>query len=274
LTRRRGPAGRDSQHLLTKSPDGSDRRDAAIAQDYSSPWSFGGSVGVDIPVSGKLHGAGDSAALNLRTLNTNLSGTGILRIRGRDYADLYDNGIRANLEVRYAMSEASEFFGSVSYLEAKGKEASIGCVDITATTGTCESDLLAQFSDYKQYGLEVGYRQWLGGGMMGGAIKPYFAVRGGVTRTDAISALVSTPTADLANLRFYDETWNFMIGGDVGATVAISPNAEFGAEVGIRYVTKLDRVDLDLNPVGLGTLNDDEDGRVSVPVSVRLNAAF
>jgi hypothetical protein len=240
-----------------------------------SPWSFGGSVGYDVPVGGETHGAGVSNALNLNALNSNLTGTGILNIRGRDWKDTHEGGIRATVEIRYASSQTSELFGALSYLKANGKSGvDIGCVDITTTAGTCEATVTGGFDDLEQIGLEVGYRQWLGAAMLGGALKPYFAVRGGVVRTDALSVNTATGANGLANVRLYDETYSYMIGGDLGATYAISPNAEIGGEVGLRYVGKLKDVTLDTGPLGLSSINSDQNGRLSVPVSVRLNATF
>jgi hypothetical protein len=235
-----------------------------------SPWSFGGTVGYDIPTSGDVIGAGNSTAINLTTLNSNLTGTGTLRLRGTDYKDAYDEALRATLEVRYAMSDMSEIFGAFTYTNAEGKLANAGCLD---TAGACTTGLNVTLSDYRQYGLELGYRQWLNLGMLGEAVRPYFTVRGGVVRTDAINALVATPTTPLANWRLYKETYAYTIGGDIGATVAISPNAELGGEVGIRYQTALRENDLDFGAIGLGTVNSKSE-RFSVPVSVRLNAAF
>lgn len=245
----------------------------ALAQSTSpstSPWSFGATVGYDIPISGDVLATGNSTAINLNTLNTNLTGSGILRLRGTDYQDAYDNSIRATIEVRYAMSEMSEFFGAFSYMNAEGKTTDAGCVEIM---GACTTRLDATLSDYRQYGLELGYRQWLNMAMLGESVRPYFSVRGGVVRTDAINALVATPTAGLANWRLYKETYAYTIGADLGATIALSPNAELGGEVGIRYQTALRENELDFGAFGLGAVNDKSE-RFSVPVSVRLNAAF
>jgi hypothetical protein len=243
---------------------------APALADPAGPWSFGGSVGYDLPVGGKVFEAGSSSSLNLTSLNPALSGTGVLRLRGTDYKDAYDPAVRGTLEVRYAMSEASEFFGAISYAKAEGKKNLIGCLDIA---GGCTSNLTAQLSDLTQTGIEIGYRQWLNVAMLGDSVRPYFAVRGGVVKTDAIQALVQTPTVDLANWRLYKESYSYMIGGDIGATVAISPNAEFGGEVGLRYLTALKENDSDLGSIGLGGTNNKSE-RLSVPVSVRLNAAF
>jgi hypothetical protein len=191
-------------------------------------------------------------------------------LRGVDYKDAYDDALRATLEVRYAMSDSAEFFGAFSYATAKGKKVVAGCLEIAAA---CTTNVTATLTDSKQYGIELGYRQWLNMAMLGDAVRPYFAVRGGVVRTDAVRALFSTPTDGLANWRLYKETYSYMIGGDLGATVAISPNAEIGGEVGVRYLTALREFDGDLAGAGLAATNNKSE-RLSVPVSFRLNAAF
>ena len=122
-------------------------------------------------------------------------------------------------------------------------------------------------------GVELGYRQWLNFAPLGDSVRPYFAVRGGVLKTDAIHTFIQAPTGDVAHWRLYDDTYSYMIGADVGATVAISPHAEIGGEVGIRYQTALKEIDKDFGAIGLGNTNGSSE-RLSVPVSVRLNAAF
>jgi hypothetical protein len=241
-----------------------------VLADHASPWSFGGSIGYDVPVGGKVLEAGASNSLNLSTLNPALGGTGILRLRGTDYKDAYDPAVRATIEVRYAMSESSEFFGALSYSKAESKKGVIGCLEVASS---CSTNLTGQLADLKQTGIEIGYRQWINMAMLGDSVRPYFSVRGGVVKTDAIHAFIQTPTADIAHWRLYKETYSYMIGGDVGATVAISPNAEIGGEVGLRYLTALREVDSDFGAIGLSRTNDKSE-RLSVPVSFRLNASF
>jgi hypothetical protein len=241
-----------------------------VFAESGSPWSFGGSVGYDIPVNGSVLAKGDSNSLALNTLNSNFTGTGVISLRGTDYKDAYEDALRGTIEVRYAMSEYTEFFGAFSYTEAKGKTANVGCL---LNAGTCGGALSGQFADYKQMGIEIGYRQWLNMALFGDSVRPYFAVRGGVLRTDAIDTLITAPTGNVARWRLYDETYSYMMGADLGATVAISPNAEIGGEVGIRYQTALKEIDADFGAIGLGSVNGSSE-RFSVPVSVRLNAAF
>jgi hypothetical protein len=238
--------------------------------DHASPWSFGGSVGYDMPVDGAVLASGNSNSIALNTLNPSFTGTGTIQLRGTDFKDAYDPALRGTFEVRYAMSELSEFFGAFTYTQADGKKTGIGCL---ANAGTCSGALTGQFSDYKQMGLEVGYRQWINMAMLGDSVRPYFTVRGGVVKTDAIHTFIQAPAGNVAHWRLYDDSYSYIIGGDIGATVAISPNAEIGGEVGLRYQTALKEIDADFSALGLGKTNGSSE-RLSVPVSVRLNAAF
>jgi hypothetical protein len=238
--------------------------------DSASPWSFGGSVGYDLPVGGKVLDEGISNNIAFNTLNSNFTGSGTIQLRGTDFQDAYDPALRATIEVRYAMSDLSEFFGAFSYTRADGKKGDIGCF---TTAGACSSTLTGQFSDYKQMGIELGYRQWIDLAMLGDNVRPYFAVRGGVLKTDAIHTFIQAPTGNVAHWRLYEDTYSYMIGADVGATVAISSHAEIGGEVGIRYQTALKEIDSDFGAIGLAKTNGASE-RLSVPVSIRLNAAF
>jgi hypothetical protein len=238
--------------------------------DSTSPWSFGGSVGYDLPVGGKVMDAGTSNSIVLNTLNSNFTGTGTIQLRGTDFKDAYDPALRATIEVRYAMSDLSEFFGAFSYTKADGKSVDVGCL---TNAGACNGTLTGQFADYKQMGIEIGYRQWINMAMLGDSVRPYFAVRGGVLKTDAIDTLLKAPLGNVARWRLYDDSYSYMIGADLGATVAISQNAEIGGEVGLRYQTALKEIDTDFGALGLGKTNGNSE-RLSVPVSVRLNAAF
>jgi hypothetical protein len=241
-------------------------------QQTYSPWSFGGSFGTDVAGRGDLHGAGVSNSVNLATLNPAASGTGVIRIRARDFGDIYENSQRATLEVRYATTEMSELFGAISYNTADGKLTEIGCFEATSGT-TCNAVVSGDFSDLVQYGIEVGYRQWIGIGLLGDTVKPYYALRAGAVRTDGIDVTVSAGANNLANLRLTEETWSGMVGVDLGASMAVTNNIELGAEVGIRYTSMLGEDDSQLSTVGLEEINNTE-GTLTVPVSVRMNVVF
>jgi hypothetical protein len=243
------------------------------AQQSYSPWSFGGSIGTDVSGRGELHQGGVSNTVNLATLNPAASGTGLIRIRARDFGDIYEKNVRATLEVRYAMTEMSEVFGAISYNQAEGTLTDIGCFESNAGT-TCNAVVSGSFSDLVQYGAELGYRQWFGIGLFNDTLKPYYAVRAGAVRTDAIDVTVSAGGTNLANLQLTQETWSGMLGVDLGASMALTSNIELGAEVGVRYTSKLDGDDSELSTVGLDEINDSNDAVITVPVSVRMNVVF
>lgn len=244
----------------------------AAAQTYS-PWSFGATVGQDVAVGGDVISSTISNNLQLNTLNSNLTGTGWLAMRGTTWDEAYESALNVTVEVRYASTDFSEFFGALTYVQADASEnVTVGC--LATTPPNCATTLTGSFSDFRQIGLEAGYRQWFGFSLLGDTIKPYFAVRGGLVHTDEIRLRVNAGAAGgLGNWRLYEEGWTAMIGADVGATYAISQNAEIGGEIGVRYTTSLSDDDSDFGALGLANINDESE-RLSVPVSVRLNAVF
>ena len=246
----------------------------ALAQNYSSPWSFSSSIGTEIPVSGNVLEGTDSTPILMSTLNANLVGTQVMRMRGRNYKDMYEASIKSTFEVRYALSDLSEIFGSVGYLKAKAKKnVDLGCLADALTPATCVAGLNGNVDDIKQWSMDLGYRQWLGMGLVSDAIRPYFALRAGATKTSAINAHVSTGADGLGNWRLYDDTYSYSAQADLGATYTISETMELGAEVGVRYVSKLDKINTDFGALGLGKINDNSE-QVSVPISLKLNAVF
>ncbi|MEK7661377.1 MAG: hypothetical protein AAB680_04995 [Pseudomonadota bacterium] len=245
---------------------------AAQPQEMSSPWSFSASIGTDIAVGGEVMNAGNSNALNLATLNSNLSGTGVLMMRGRDYKDMYEPGAKAAVEVRYAISELSEYFGSVSYMRAAGKNnIDVGCIASVALA--CNTRLLGSVSDLQETAVELGYRHWLGTGFISEAIRPYFAIRGGAAWSKGGHNYLHTATDSLAMWRLYDDSVVYAAQFDIGATYTISRNAELAAEIGVRYSSDRDGLDTDYGAIGLAAINNNS-SRVSIPMSVKLNAVF
>ena len=246
----------------------------AFAQNYSSPWSYSSSIGTEISVSGDVMAAGDSSAIDMSTLNTNLSGQQVMKMRGRSYDDMYDKGIKSTFEVRYALSDLAEIFGSIGFLKAEAKKnVDLGCLAAAAAPATCVAGLNGQVADLKQTALEIGYRQWFGVGLFSDAIRPYYALRAGAVKTDAIHALVSTGADGLGHWKLYDDTYSYSAQADLGATYTISDSMELGAEVGVRYVSKLDQIDSDFGALGLGGINNKSE-QVSVPLTLKLNAVF
>lgn len=244
----------------------------AFAEGYSSPWIFSASIGTEVNVSGDFLSEGTSNSINLTTLNANLTGNGTMNMRGRSFDDIYDPAAKVSLEVRYALSDLAEVFGSASYLVAQAKSGvDLGCMATTA--GTCTYGLWGAFSDLKQWTAEIGYRQWFGTGLISDSIRPYYAVRSGITHTDAIHSYVVAGNDPLGHWKLYDKGYSYTLGADLGASYTLGSNAELAAEVGVRYTGKLKADDRDYSVLGLDEINNDA-SRISVPVSLRFHTAF
>lgn len=65
-----------------------------------SPYSLGGSVGYEYPISGKIIDETAGASIALAPLNARLAGTGILRLRGIDFKDSSEAPLKATIAVR------------------------------------------------------------------------------------------------------------------------------------------------------------------------------
>lgn len=247
---------------------------SAIAQSYSSPWIFSVNVGTQIPSSGNVVQASTSSLVALSTLNTNLTGNGTMIMRGRTFDDMYDNALTASVEVRYALSDLTELFGSLGYRSANAKTGvTLGCLEQTTAPGTCYQAITGEVDDLQQYSLEIGYRQWLGMGLLSSAIKPYWAVHGGAVYTDAINIHATTPAGGIGNWTLYDDGWSVTAAADVGASYTLSSNFEIAAELGVRYTDKLKDNDTDFTGLSMQSIND-KSREVSFPVSVRMHTVF
>lgn len=246
----------------------------SMAQNYSSPWIFSVNVGAEVPSSGNVIAGVASNTVVLSTLNTNLVGSGSVVMRGRTFDDLYDPALTASFEVRYALSDLTEVFGSLGYKAANAKNGvDLGCIQQSTAPGVCYQALSGEVSDLKQYALEIGYRQWFGTGLLSSAVKPYWAVHGGAVYTDAVNASITSPLGGIANWSLYDSGTSLTAGADLGASYTLTQNFEIAAEVGVRYTDNLNDNDADIGGIGLETAND-KSRAVSFPISVRMHTVF
>ncbi len=246
----------------------------SMAQNYSSPWIFSASVGTEIPSSGAPITGATSNTVALSTLNSNMTGNGTLIMRGRNFDDVYDAALTAAVEVRYALSDLTEVFGSLGYKFSNAKTGvSLGCVEQTTAVGTCYQAVTGELSDLKQYALEIGYRQWFGTGLFTPAIKPYWAVRAGAVYTNNVDMTATTPVGGISGWKLYEDGVSLTAGADLGASYTLSSNFELAAEVGVRYTDDLKEYDTDLGGIGLGAVND-KSKAVSFPISVRMHSVF
>lgn len=244
----------------------------AMAHTNAGQLSIAVDGGVDFAIDGTMHGGEDVQIANLGILNPALNGIpATLQIGERSQQDVFDDGWGIGAELGYGLSNSSELFGSVRYLEAKGNKINVGQAAAGAPVNA-SLPVLGDFSDYKALSVELGFRQYL---MPESGISPYLAARVGVTRISEISSTFTVPDAGitLSNTPFSDSTWAVSAGADLGLSIKLSEGFFLQPEVGLHYTDGASGDDSALGGLGLSSIND-YGSRLSVPVRVRAKFAF
>lgn len=253
---------------------------AAVAQSgasgLASPieqggWAVSGAIGVSASIGGDVHGGADAPIEDLGALNPDLAGVASeLQIEERSFDDIYDSGIVLDAEIAYGLSDSDQVFGALRYTRLDEGSTQVGVAAVPALEAALP--VQGEFGAYEATSVEAGYRRFFGSG----GVRPYGAVRAGVTRVGSIDATFIIPIPDalsandivLQDVAFYDSTTTYSIGGEAG--VLFTPNARtaVGVEVGLRYTGELDGDDAAIGGLGLAAINEVGD-RLEVPVLVR-----
>ena len=115
---------------------------AARAEGIQGRWSVGLQGGTDIELSGNVHEGGSGTVLGLAT-----------SVQKKSFADVYDPSFRGQLSVGYGVGARSELFLRGSYYKMSSQTLQVGTV--------AGLELNADFADYKEWGLEAGFRHYL-----------------------------------------------------------------------------------------------------------------
>ncbi|WP_240008100.1 hypothetical protein [Pseudaquidulcibacter saccharophilus] len=245
----------------------------AMADGYSSPWIFSSSIGTEVSAQGTVVNDGIGTATDLSAYNAAYTSS-IVQMRGRKYDDMYKTNIHTSFEVRYALSNLTEVFGSIGYTNASAKDnVQMGCLVSVAASGVCDTNLTGSANDLEQYMLELGWRQWFGGNWVKNPIKPYYAVHGGVVYTKEVSVDMKAGANSLGKMKLFDDGVTYTAGADLGASYTLSDSMELAAEVGVRYNSPLKKNSANNCTYGVCGTNDVK-GQVTIPIAVRLNTVF
>ncbi len=238
------------------------------------PGKVSGSIfgGTDFPVGGQVHNGASAAVPNLGPLNPALNGVpATLNIDKKSHKAIYDQSVVIGGELAYGVSESGEVLGQLRYTSAKGNRIQVGNA-VAGAPVNATLPVFGTFGKYKAWNLELGYRHYLGAS---GGIRPYAAVRAGVSRTSKINATFEIPAAaiTIANAPFYKRSWAISAGGDVGVSVPLAENFSMQLETGIRYSGNPKGDDSVISTIGLGSIND-TGKRWAVPVTLRAKVTF
>ena len=225
---------------------------SAQAEGMEGRWSLSLQGGTDLEVSGNVHEGGSGTVLTLPT-----------SVQPKSFSDVYDPSFRAQASIGYGIGARSEVFVRGSYYTMSSKTLQVGTV--------AGLNLNADFADYEEWGAELGYRYYFTAER---ALKPYFAVSGGLRFLAELPSTFSVPAAGvvLSDVPFYDSSTAAVFGGDLGVAYDLSENLAIGIEAGLRYQTGPSDLE-GLAGTGLEPIND-TGSRWSVPVSATLTFRF
>lgn len=240
----------------------------ALAQVEQGRWSFSLEAGADFPVDGDLNGGRNVAIPDAGVIDPDFAGEAfILRVNPVQYEDVYDTSWAVGGEIGYGLSDNSEVFGTLRYTSASGGGVEFGRLQNVETVEV--TPVNADFDDHEVWTMDVGYRYYFGEGPRW---KPYVAGRVGAAYTSGISASFSTPGGAFAanDVTFYDDSWSWTFGGDLGVNYQASDRFAIQAEVGLRYISDLsDESGPGLINFGLADLNSDSGSSISAPLMIR-----
>jgi len=204
------------------------------------------------------------------SINGNVNSGAIGTLQGRatailpqPYGDVYGTGIGFRFGGGYALDEESELRGIFTYQSADADLVRLGDIG--------PSSLYGQYSDYKSFGLDLGYRRYF---LSTGALRGYGEATLGVAWVDRINVLFAAPQANLVfnNTDFYDATAAFTWNINFGVLFRVAEQVDVNAQLGLRHVGGLSAVD-QLVGTGLETINDDT-ARLTFPIVVGVRFRF
>lgn len=218
-----------------------------------SPWAIDVGVGIDPTINGNVNSGaigtlqGQSAA-----------------ILPQSYGDVYGTGTHFRFGAGYALNDMAELRGTFTWQTADANLVRLGDLG--------PSSLYAQYSDYKSFGLDLGYRRYAPIEVKNARV--YGEATIGAAFIDRINAQFAAPQSNtnFTSTDFYDRTAAFTWGINVGGLFRVSDHVDFNAQVGLRHVSGLAEVDQFVG-TGLDDINNDT-SRLTFPLVVGVRFRF
>jgi hypothetical protein len=225
----------------------------AQGQAGESPWAVDFGFGIDFSVNGNVN----SGAIGV------LQGQAVA-ILPQPYGEVYGTGIQLRIGAGYALNELSELRGMFTFQSADADLVRLGDLG--------PSSLYAQYTDYQNLTLDVGYRRYVP--IQVRDLRVYGEGTIGIGFIDSIDVQLAAPQSNVVftSTDFYDQTAAFTWGVNVGALFRISERVDLNGQIGLRHVSGLSEVD-QLVGTGLESINDDS-GRLTFPVVLGVRVRF
>jgi hypothetical protein len=215
------------------------------------PWSFSFDLGAQTAISGDAHGGASGQVLNLPT-----------SVDARTYGDVYGQGFQWAAGLGYLVTPNGEIRVLGSYTSNPSTNLQVGTV--------AGLPLFAKFDDYNAFGMDFGYRQYLGLG----SVKPFVGGSAGFTRVETINSTLTVPAANVtvSDVGFYESSTvpSFSLSG--GVQVALTGNVAFQGGVDFRWHGALSQNE-GLAGTGLESIND-ASSRWALPITAGITIRF
>jgi hypothetical protein len=180
------------------------------------------------------------------------------------YSTVYGTGIDLRFGGAYSLNSVSEVRGMFIYQSADADLVRLG--DLGPST------LYGQYSDYKSFALDLGYRRYMP--LSGSKVRLYGEGTLGVGFINRINLQLTAPQSNLVvnNTDFYDGTAAFTWSVGAGVLFPIAEKVDFNVQLGLRHVSGMADVD-SLRGTDLDNINNDS-GRLTFPIVVGLRFRF
>lgn len=223
--------------------------------DSYSKWNLEGAIGQEFMVGGDF------------ITPDGLAGPigGGLTLNDVSMKDAYNDATRYELGISKALNPNRKFTLMGSYSQADGKDVDLLTDGVNTISGTA--------SDYEQYGIEAGLRQYFSPthAPVVKALRPYVEGRIGASKVDDINVgqlRLNGGAAGPGTIAAYEGGWVPTASGLVGVEAPIFKQATLGLETGIRYRGSLNDDNTDLAGTAFAGANGGSENW-SVPVMLR-----
>jgi hypothetical protein len=224
---------------------------APVSAQTTGPVSVSFDLGAQASLSGDVHSGGTGSVLGLPTA-----------VEARSYGDVYGPGFYWAAGLGIKTGETGEIRLSVNRTNNPAERLQVGNV--------AGLPLFGLFDDYSAFGMDAGYRQYIGTGMA----RPYVGASVGFVRLSEVNAEFTVPDAGvtLSGVGFLEASTVPAFGFGAGVQVDLSARAAFQAGIDFKWHGAASDND-GLVGTGLEPIND-ETARWSMPITAGLTVRF
>jgi len=166
-----------------------------------------GSLGFQGDLSGAVNSSGVGVVTGLRA-----------EINANTWSERYDAALIFRIGGAYNLTRRSQVFGAMTWEQSEADTADVGLIG--------GLPLQAKFSDYQGWGIDVGYRHFF---VTEYKAAPFISGSFGFSRLQDITIGLSSPTLNVSDVPFYDDSW--VAGWRVGTGILYDLGDRFGVQV-------------------------------------------